>query len=114
VFYATSAASFPIPARAPLIVVSADTSGGNVDVVMPVNPQLGDVVRVKSTAPRGLGSTTLSSAGNTIDGSPTWPSGPVVLNAFSCVNVMYQPNGVGGVAEWSVISDYSGTRGAPP
>jgi hypothetical protein len=114
VFYATSAASFPIPARAPLIVVSANASVGNVDVVLPANPQPGDVVRIKSVAVRGIGNVSLSSVADTIDGSASWPTGPIIVGTkYSCVNVMFQPNGVGGVAEWSVVSDYGGTRGGP-
>jgi hypothetical protein len=115
VFYTTTGPTFTVPARAPLILVAVDTSGGNVDVALPANPQPGDLVRVKTTG-TGLrpGTTSLSSAGgNTIDGGPAWPTGPVAINAFQAVNVMFQPNGVGGLPEWSVVSDYGGTRGGP-
>ena len=118
VFYATNfaASPFAIPARAAEILVAADTSLGNVRVVLPVNPQAGDVVRLKTTGSgRAPGVTSLSSVADTIDGSSTWPTGLIVFgNLYADVNVMFQPNGVGGAPEWSVISDYAGQSALPP
>lgn len=119
VFYLANAGNTPfaIPARAPLIFVASDNGAGNIDITLPPNPSPGDLVRVKDVGSgRFVGLTNVFPAAGTIDGSAQFPSGPVIVGAqYQSRTFMFvpAPEGVGGVAEWVVVSDYGGNRGGP-